>query len=719
MKRAMYFLIGFALAALLAFPANAALSRNIMESWDILRTPRTPQAIYWMQGESIQFDLTVMEGAMPYTGLTNAGVSVVWETTNPNNFTNVIAVATGTVVSAESGEVRFNLSAIEANLTNATYVGYARALVDDGTNTTHMAVLARQNITVVWSPEGLEYSYAEWLTPAFYPRADVDTMTNNLWLTIGTNQTNIALNAGYTNEAHTAYGWGDWSASVTALSTTSTTHTAEITGLTTDLAATSNAFVAADTVVSNALQSQVTSNDTDITGLTSDLGSLTSDVAGLPQLVENTDLLTNHFQTLTHSGGWNGSGWGGSRSVYVHPDRRADLGPSFYNLATSLEEGVRAVAEQWNTGMMTTNGMLVDFSPAQSDVAITNNYCAAFDGTAKLTVPHLTGSETNVTFLGTATPTIAAGEITFAVGLAYELLLSDGTHYLFSGGPGAWPLVRDVSGQGGDATYVSATRDTTIVLAGPISHNAQGGCGKYLAFDGSGYIAENTLEADNLDALSFRVYFSADVTSASPNSIKGTLTDSIIYYLSFGMTSGAATNETFVIGEGGNASYIRDTIPAGWRTITAEYGTDRYEVSIDGIPQITYKHGAPPRLSSHQIHLGRRGATGAFSEFGLQFLEINGTRYDAKNAYDNGTNVILPDLLGTNLVVGYTPADLSNPGYDLTGDLLTNPAGLVHNGHEGTVGGMTYGDFLTTTNPLDHVTVNTNGFVTEYSREAP
>ena len=67
----------------------------------------------------------------------------------------------------------------------------------------------------------------------------------------------------------------------------------------------------------------------------SDIEDLKSEQAA--QLVENTRVLTNHFQTLEFSEQWSAEnkGWGGMETVYVHPDRR-DLGFEFYGLQSSM-----------------------------------------------------------------------------------------------------------------------------------------------------------------------------------------------------------------------------------------------------------------------------------------------------------------------------------------------------------------------------------------------
>lgn len=92
-----------------------------------------------------------------------------------------------------------------------------------------------------------------------------------------------------------------------------------------------------------------------------------------PQLTENTASLTNHFQTVVYSNGWNGTGWSGDETVYVHPDRRADYGPEYFSLADSLEYSdwtntvfaLTAALPAHNAG--TTNAVWSDWSSNHND----------------------------------------------------------------------------------------------------------------------------------------------------------------------------------------------------------------------------------------------------------------------------------------------------------------------------------------------------------------
>ena len=76
------------------------------------------------------------------------------------------------------------------------------------------------------------------------------------------------------------------------------------------------------------------------------------------------------------------------------------------------------------------------------------------DGLAYLSAPHLTGSETVSSSGGTATPTVAAGKVTFSKGSLWDLVLSDGSRYPLSERAGL--KIHDVSGAGNHGWLVSA-----------------------------------------------------------------------------------------------------------------------------------------------------------------------------------------------------------------------------------------------------------------------
>jgi hypothetical protein len=160
------------LTLLSACCSTPAVERIITESWDISRTPLVPMNMWFLQAESVQFNLTCTLGTAAYP-LTNDNLIIVWELSKGEDYTNTLAVGTGTVLSATGGVVRLTLTPEQSNLTNGTYNGYVVAAVSDGTNITDRLVLARQKIVIGWSPYGLEYEYAGMEAP-YYTRGVID-----------------------------------------------------------------------------------------------------------------------------------------------------------------------------------------------------------------------------------------------------------------------------------------------------------------------------------------------------------------------------------------------------------------------------------------------------------------------------------------------------------------------------------------------------------------
>lgn len=82
--------------------------------------------------------------------------------------------------------------------------------------------------------------------------------------------------------------------------------------------------------------------------------------------------------------------------------------------------------------------------------------CGNFDGVDDyMSVTSLTGSETVISKLGTATVTIASGRINFGAGTCYSLVLSNGSKYAFSEGSGA--TIYDISGNGRHGSLINTT----------------------------------------------------------------------------------------------------------------------------------------------------------------------------------------------------------------------------------------------------------------------
>jgi len=77
------------------------------------------------------------------------------------------------------------------------------------------------------------------------------------------------------------------------------------------------------------------------------------------------------------------------------------------------------------------------------------NSCILFNGTNQsITAAHLVGTETIVSSGGTSTPSISAGSIAFTAGTAWDILLSDGTHYPLAEGAGVIAYNTDTGNHG-------------------------------------------------------------------------------------------------------------------------------------------------------------------------------------------------------------------------------------------------------------------------------
>lgn len=390
-------------------------------------------------------------------------------------------------------------------------------------------------------------------------------------------------------------------------------------------------------------------------------------------------------------------------------------------------------ASNWYAEKLYSTTNVVGFDVSHTDADMVDSNCVLTDGIGdKLVSTSFTG-QTITSFVGTAVPTVGVGEITFTAGTVIEMILSNGSRYTFAGGLGMGADEPDVSGNGNHGTWSTGAGGTTTLRSGKqdvVHSNQDFGHSKQLYFNGvNAYAHESEIIAESLDSLSFTSYFDTEITATSPLDIRLTLDSSITTIISFGTGFGTTSDETITFGSGDRISYSKDTIPIGWHTVNFVWDTDRYEISMDGTPLTTYRYGTPTQYSSRQIHVGRRGATGSFSEFVWQGIVINGVSYETENAYDNGTNIIIPDSIGTNNVIGYntaekyTPADRSNPGYDTDGNELTNPScvtgRIIHNNSETSfVFNSTtnsYADLITHTNFVDDMVVfsDTNSFITE------
>jgi hypothetical protein len=184
------------LAAILlvcAWMRAEAVDRVFSETWDV--NSKEPMRLAFGQAESIEYTHRAINKSSPVV-LTNAGQTVVWEVMGTGQkYTEAYIVCTGTVQTA-AGVVKFFVPPAGANLPPGEYRGFVRTFRGSGGAMEHHEVLARQNITVSWTPDGRFYSFTGPLTyPALYtteiiaslylPLPDWRTATNELWAAIG------------------------------------------------------------------------------------------------------------------------------------------------------------------------------------------------------------------------------------------------------------------------------------------------------------------------------------------------------------------------------------------------------------------------------------------------------------------------------------------------------------------------------------------------------
>ena len=109
--------------------------------------------------------------------------------------------------------------------------------------------------------------------------------------------------------------------------------------------------------------------------------------------------------------------------------------------------------------------------------------------------------------------------------------------------------------------------------------------------------------------ISFWIYLSSEVTSASTSF-------NLIQYgsdgqeaIAFGAVSSYATDETLTIASADNyaRTYIKDNIPAGWNYITFNWNGSTYDILLDTESKTTYAgswSGHVPRKTVNELTLG-------------------------------------------------------------------------------------------------------------------
>ena len=146
--------------------------------------------------------------------------------------------------------------------------------------------------------------------------------------------------------------------------------------------------------------------------------------------------------------------------------------------------------------------------------------------------------------------------------------------------------------------------------------------GGSLEFDATNERVEFGSISLDLYHISFWVYFSSEVTSASSYSHAiqyGSDTSQDI--LGFGAVSSYATDETFtfISSDSYKRTYIRDAIPAGWSYVSSNWNGTAYDIFLDTASKTTYAapNGHAPLESSTLLTLGANAFLGKISNVSI------------------------------------------------------------------------------------------------------
>jgi len=123
----------------------------------------------------------------------------------------------------------------------------------------------------------------------------------------------------------------------------------------------------------------------------------------------------------------------------------------------------------WVRGEFTDDGTDIALTNKAGDIDLTvgDVNCASLNGSEELLIPELDGTETVTSSLGTSTPTVAAGKITFTAGTCGWILLDNGSLYPLEDGTAARqsPMCHDVV-NGFHGTWDVGTSDLATIWAG-------------------------------------------------------------------------------------------------------------------------------------------------------------------------------------------------------------------------------------------------------------
>jgi len=377
------------------------------------------------------------------------------------------------------------------------------------------------------------------------------------------------------------------------------------------------------------------------------------------------------------------------------------------------------------------DGDLKDYSPARTDIEVVDSSCVVVALTDILTSTDTIPSGATITNGGTAVLAISGDTITCTTaGTAWNIQIFDGATL--------WAQLPCAEGSGAqlenvidpDNPFAITTTDLATFRGGKTDayhRNPKFGGSRVLSFDGSAT--------------------SSALTGIYPNS---TCTWKIIVRVKagqlrkhiFGCTHGSnrrfylivSSTSTWQVGYGNSSVASSIVTDDKWHVI--EFRSDK-KVYLDNNQILNYSpstfSGTGPIEIGISTILNEPTITNpAICDIKELEITCNGvaTTYFSKNAYDNGTNIIIPDssgngndATGTNVALPIYPA-LADGTDDTAGLGITNPGGLVHNNggyslSNSVLGVVTYVDMITNGVPGLIATQDTNGLIEEIYYIAP
>jgi len=129
--------------------------------------------------------------------------------------------------------------------------------------------------------------------------------------------------------------------------------------------------------------------------------------------------------------------------------------------------------------------------------------------------------------------------------------------------------------------------------------------------------------------ISFWVYLSSEVTSASTYSYPIQYGSDSQEVIALGAFSSYATDETFGIASADNyaRTYIKDNIPAGWNYITFNWNGSTYDILLDTESKTTYASslsGHVPRKTVSELTVGANQFFGKISNVSIYNRALTG-----------------------------------------------------------------------------------------------